>query len=62
MQFTNISPDETIKIMIEDGFSINDGHPTFKKTYTDPINAQQFAQELIKHTYRDGWKLVDMPK
>lgn len=62
MQFTNISPDETIKIMIEDGFSINDGHPTFNKTYTDPINAQQFAQELIKHTYRDGWKLVDMPK
>ena len=48
--------------MIEDGFSVNDGHPTFNKTYTDPINAQQFAAEMIKHNYRDGWKLCDMPK
>lgn len=62
MQFTNITPDETLKIMIEDGFSIEDGHPTFNKTYTDPINAAQFANELIKHNYRDGWKLVDMPR
>lgn len=62
MRFTNIGPDETIRIMIEDGFSVNDGHPTFNKTYTDPINAQQFAAEMIKHNYRDGWKLCDMPK
>lgn len=62
MRFTNIGPDETLKIMVEDGFSIKDGHPTFNKRYTDPINAQQFAQEMIKHNYRDGWKLVDMPK
>lgn len=62
MKFTNISPDETIKIMIEDGFSIADGHPTFNKVYTDPINAQQFAAELINHNYRAGWKLEDMPK
>lgn len=62
MRFTNIGADENLRIMIEDGFSIADGHPTFNKTYTDPINAQQFAQELIKHNYRDGWKLVDMPK
>ncbi len=27
-----------------------------------PVNAQQFAQELIKHNYRDGWKLPDMPR
>jgi hypothetical protein len=62
MQFTNIGADETIKIMIEDGFSIKDGHPTFNKTFTDPINAQQFANELIKHNYREGWQLMDMPK
>ena len=62
MRFTNIGPDETLKIMVEDGFSIKDGHPTFNKRYTDPINAQQFAQEMIKHNYREGWKLVDMPK
>ena len=62
MRFTNIKPDETIRIMKEDGFEVNDGHPTFKKTYTDPINAQEFVAEMIKHNYREGWKLTDMPK
>ncbi len=62
MKFTNITPDETLKIMVEDGFSIKDGHPTFNKVWTDPFNALAFAQELIKHNYRDGWKLPDMPK
>ena len=62
MKFKNISPTDTIQIMVEDGFSIHDGHPTFNKRYTDPINALQFAQEMIKHTYRDGWKLAAMPK
>ena len=64
MQFTNIKDDETIKIMIEDGFSIHDGHPTFNKTYTDPINAKQFVSEMIKHNYREGWGglLPNMPK
>jgi hypothetical protein len=62
MQFTNIGPEETIRTVIEDGFSIADGHPTFNKTWTDPVNAQQFAAGLIKHNYREGWKLPDMPK
>ena len=56
MRFTNIPDDAMIKTVIKDG------HPTFDKTWTDPVNAQQFAQELIKHTYRDGWKLPDMPR
>ncbi len=62
MRFTNIGPDEELRMMIEDGFSIKDGHPTFNKVWTDPFNAQEFANGLIKHNYRDGWKLVDMPK
>jgi hypothetical protein len=61
MQFTNIGANEELRIMIEDGFSIEDGHPTFNKVYTDPINAVEFANGLIKHDYREGWKLVDMP-
>jgi hypothetical protein len=61
MKFTNITPDEKIRIVIEDGFKIHDGHPTFNKTYTDPVPATEFAAELIKHTYRDGWKLPEMP-
>ncbi|WP_165020646.1 MULTISPECIES: Gfo/Idh/MocA family protein [unclassified Dysgonomonas] len=61
MRFTNIPDNAMIRTVIKDGFEIKDGHPTFNKTWTDPVNAQAFAQELIKHTYRDGWKLPDMP-
>jgi len=43
MRFTNINPDETIKI----------GNET--------VNAKSFAEELIKHTYHNGFKLIDMP-
>lgn len=61
MQFTNIKDDETIKILIKDDFKIVDGDPKFNKIWTDPVNAKQFAAELIKHNYREGWKLPDMP-
>ncbi|MDR1645971.1 MAG: Gfo/Idh/MocA family oxidoreductase [Tannerellaceae bacterium] len=61
MEFTNIGADEELKIVTTDGFTITDGHPTFNKQYTDPVNAKAFAAELVRHTYRDGWKMVDMP-
>ena len=61
MKFTNITPDEQIKIVVEDKFNITDGNPTFAKIYTDPVPATEFAAELIKHTYRKPWSLPDMP-
>ena len=61
MQFTNLSDKETIRTVIKDGFKIHDGHPTFDKTWTDPIPAKSYAEELIKHTYRKPWSLPDMP-
>jgi len=61
MKFTNINSNEEIRILKKDDFKIVDGDPKFNKIWTDPINAQEFAQELIKHNYRDGWKLPDMP-
>jgi predicted dehydrogenase len=61
MEFTNIPANATVRSVIKDGFTIKDGHPTFDKTMTDPVNAQAFAKELIKHTYRDGWSLPAMP-
>ena len=61
MKFTNITADEKVRIVIEDGFKITDGHPTFAKTYTDPVPATEFAAELIKHTYRKPWSLPEMP-
>jgi hypothetical protein len=62
MEFNNISESETIKIIKDDKFSIKDGHPTFNRTYTDPVNAREFANEMIRHTYREGWSLPEMPK
>ena len=61
MEFTNIPADATIRSVIKDGFTIKDGHPTFKKTLTEPVNARKFAAELIKHNYREGWALPEMP-
>ena len=61
MKFTNIPENATIRSMIKDGFKITDGHPTFNKTMTEPVNARDFAEQLIKHNYRSGWKLPSMP-
>ena len=61
MKFTNIGASETIKTVVRDGFTIKDGHPSFNKDWTDPVNAQAFAAELIQHNYREGWKLPAMP-
>jgi hypothetical protein len=61
MEFTNISDTETVKICLEDTFSITDGHPTFNKKWTEPMNAKQFAAQMVKHNYRSGFTLPDMP-
>ena len=61
MRFTNIADNEELRILIKDDFKIVDGDPKFNKIWTDPVNAKQFAEGLIKHNYREGWKLVDMP-
>lgn len=61
MRFTNIKDNETLKIVMRDGFTIKEGHPTFNKKMTDPLNAKAFAEELIKHNYRSGWELPSMP-
>lgn len=61
MRFTNIPDTATVRDIIEDKFQIHDGHPTFDRTYSDPVNANEFAARLIKPVYRDGWKLPDMP-
>jgi hypothetical protein len=61
MKFTNIPANAKIRSIIKDNFNIKDGNPTFDRTYSDPVDANEFAQNLIKPVYRDGWKLPDMP-
>ena len=45
MRFTNINAEETIRT----------------GNANETVNALAFASELIKHTYHNGYKLVDMP-
>ncbi len=61
MRFTNIPSDAVVRSVVKDGFTITDGHPTFNKTWTDPVDANAFAAELIRHTYREGYSLPEMP-
>jgi hypothetical protein len=60
MQFTNLSDKDEFSLVLSDDFKIENGHPTFNKPSTK-IQAQAFAQELIKHTYENGYALPDMP-
>jgi hypothetical protein len=62
MEFTNIPENATVRSVIHDGFTIHEGHPTFKKDWTEPVNAREFAKQLVKHTYREGWELPPMPE
>jgi hypothetical protein len=62
MEFTNIPENATIRTIIEDNFKIVDGDPKFDKKWTEPVNARAYAAELIKHTYREPWKLPEMPR
>ncbi|MGE4569200.1 MAG: Gfo/Idh/MocA family protein [Bacteroidales bacterium] len=61
MKFTNITDADKIKTVINDGFTIKDGHPSFNKTYTPEMGAREFADGLIKHNYRAPWSLPAMP-
>jgi len=61
MKFTNITDTDEFSLVVSDDFKIVNGHPTFNKT-SNKINAKEFATELIKHNYLNGYKLPDMPK
>ncbi len=60
MQFTNIGDNDEVRLTISDNFTIVDGDPKFDRPNIK-INAKQFATEMIKHTYRKGFSLPDMP-
>ncbi|MCK5730513.1 MAG: Gfo/Idh/MocA family oxidoreductase [Draconibacterium sp.] len=61
MEFTNISPNEKLKVVTVDEFKVIDGHPHFNTQYAD-FNALETANEYINHSYSNGWKLPAMPK
>ncbi len=54
MKFKNISPNEKLKLITSHIYKKVDNQPSFKTNYEE-VNAQEFTNEMIKHTYRDGW-------
>ena len=60
MRFTNISSSDVLKIVTSDDFKVIDGHPYFDTKYAE-FNALEAANEYIRHTYREGWSLPEMP-
>ena len=60
MQFKNIADGEKLRLTISDNFKIVDGDPKFDRPNIE-VDAKAFSQELIKHTYRNGWSLPAMP-
>ena len=60
MKITNISSNEELKVVDVDEFKVVDGHPHFNTQYIT-LNALEAANEYIKHNYREGWSLPEMP-
>ena len=61
MRFTNISPNDKIKIVTVDDFKVIDGDPRFDRRFAE-FNAAEMANEWIKHTYNNGFSLPNMPR
>lgn len=60
MIFSNISASDELNIVTSDEFQVIDGHPHFNTQHAK-FNALEAANEYIKHTYRAGWSLPEMP-
>lgn len=60
MEFTNIGDTDNVRLTVSDNFTIIDGDPKFDRPNIT-LNAKQFAAEMVKHNYRKGFTLPDMP-
>lgn len=56
MAITNIDPEDEIRVVTTDKFTVIKGHPHFDTQYAT-IKAKPAAEEYIRHSYRDGWSL-----
>jgi predicted dehydrogenase len=55
MKITNIGPNEEIRVVTSDKFTVIDGDPKFDTQYAT-MNAKQAAEEYVKHTYKPEWQ------
>lgn len=57
MLFTNIGFDDQVKTLTRDRFEVVNGDPRSDRKYAS-FPAAQMAEEMIRHTYRDGWEQI----
>jgi hypothetical protein len=60
MKFLNIDEKDEIRVITTNKFTVIDGDPKFD-TKTATLNAKQAAESYVKHNYREGWTLPEMP-
>ena len=61
MKFTNISPNDKITPIIGQEVTVVNGDPRVNPKYGEAVDANQYAAELIKPVYRQGWTLPEIP-
>ncbi|MCR5778934.1 MAG: Gfo/Idh/MocA family oxidoreductase [Bacteroidaceae bacterium] len=61
MRFTNIPADAKIHVSNAIEFEIHDGHPSFNAADKVLIDANPYAERLIKPVYENGYKLPELP-
>ena len=61
MCFINIG-DELIQFYEQDNYSSPPRNTEPDKKVSHTVSARQFAEELIRHSYRKGWALPEMPE
>lgn len=54
MEITNIGPNEKLNLITKNEYKKIDKQPQFNTEYKE-VNAVEFAREMIKHNYREGW-------
>ena len=60
MEFTNIGATATMKVVKSFQFKMRNGRPQWDVEHIE-LNALAAAQEYIKHSYKNGWGLPEMP-
>ncbi len=57
MRFTNIGPEEQLRVLSKSRFELVNGDPRFSNQYVN-LPAARMAEEWIRHTYRTGWEQI----
>lgn len=61
MEFSNINANDELSFISKNEYIVKEGHPYSNVEY-EKFNAIEASREYVKHTYREGWSLPEMPR